>query len=107
MRTLAKTAIHALVAAGLAGTAVAPAFAREPERMTLSVSYADLDLGTVEGQKTLDQRVEKAVRTVCRSTKFDGGTRLMNSDAMNCLAKARAEAKQQVAAVVRNEQRGG
>jgi UrcA family protein len=108
MKTLAKTALHSLVALGLAGTAAAPAFAQDFDRMIVSVPYGDLDLATPEGQKALDRRVEKAVRTVCRTGRFDGGgTRLMTQDAVNCLAKARLEAKQKVAAIIENEQRGG
>lgn len=107
MKNLAKTLIPALAALGLAGTAMTPAFAQDFERTRVQVSYADLDLGTAAGQKTLDQRLEKAVRVACRTTKLDTGTRIMSSDALNCLAKARADAKQQVAAIKSNEQRGG
>lgn len=107
MKTLAKTAVHALSALGLAGAAVTPAFADNLEHRTVSVSHAGINLGTAEGQKILDQRIEKAVRQVCRTTRLDTGTRLMNNDALACLAKARADAKRQVAALVTNEQRGG
>ena len=107
MKTLAKKAVHALAALGLAGAAATPAFAQNIEHRTLSVSHAGIDLGTAAGQKILDQRIEKAVRQVCRTTKLDTGTRLMNNDALACLAKARADAKQQVAALMNNEQRGG
>lgn len=108
MKTLAKTAVHALVALGLGGAAVSPAFADTGyDHRIVSVSYGDLDLGTAEGQKLLDKRVEKAVRNACRSTNLDTGTRVMSGDALNCLAKARADAKRKVAAIMANEQRGG
>lgn len=107
MKTLAKTIIHSLAALGLAGAAVSPALAGESQRMTISVSTADLNLGTAAGQRTLDQRVEKAVRTVCRTTSATTGSRVMDQDAKACLAKARSDAKRQVAALVSNEQRGG
>lgn len=107
MRTLAKTAVHAFTAIGLAGAAITPAFAEEFERNSLSVSYADIDLDTAQGQKTLEKRIEKAARNVCRTTKLDTGTRIMSRDAANCLAKARADARQQVAALMANGQRGG
>ena len=108
MKILAKTATLALAAIGFAGTAVSPALAN-PDRVhrTVSVSYADIDLGTAQGQKQLDRRSEKAVHDVCRSTDINTGTRVMSSDAMNCLAKARADAKRQVAAIVTRGQRGG
>jgi UrcA family protein len=107
MNTLAKTTVNALVALGLAGTAAAPAFATAYEHRTVTVSAADIDLGTAKGQKILDNRVERAVRDVCRTPNLDTGSRIMNSDALNCLTKARADAKRQVAALKSNEQRGG
>lgn len=107
MKSLAKTAFGALAMLGLACAAVTPAFAGNPEPRTASVSYADINIGTAKGQKILGQRIEKAVRQVCRTTNLDTGTRIMNSDALNCLAKARADAKRQVAALMTNEQRGG
>ncbi len=107
MKTLAKKAVHALAALGLASAAVTPAFAQNNEYKTVSVSHAGINLGSAEGQKILDQRIEKAVRNVCRTTRLDTGTRLMNNDALNCLAKARADAKRQVAALITTEQRGG
>ncbi|WP_086737712.1 UrcA family protein [Erythrobacter colymbi] len=112
MNPLAKTLVHALAATGLAGAAITPAFAgteaRGPiDRMIISVPVADLDLGTAAGQRTLDKRVEKAVRSVCRKTNFQTGTRIMDQEARNCLAQARADAKQQIAALTNGEARGG
>ncbi len=112
MKTLAKTITHALVAAGLAATAATPSLAAagsgEPvSRMTLKISTADLDLSTAEGQRKLDHRVAKAVRTVCRVTNPTTGTRILSQDALACLAKARSEARAQVAALKSEPQRGG
>lgn len=107
MKSLAKTALRALATLGLAGAAVTPAFAGNIDIRTASVSYADINLGTAKGQTILDRRIEKAVRQVCRMTNLDTGTRIINADALNCLAKARADAKRQVAALMANEQRGG
>jgi UrcA family protein len=107
LNTLATTTIHALAALGLAGAAVSPALATNAERMTIEVTTADLNLATVEGQKTLDRRVEKAARSVCRATSLSTGSRVLSHEAQTCLAKARADAKRQVAALMANEQRGG
>jgi UrcA family protein len=107
LKTLAKTTIHTLAALGLAGAAVSPALAGNAERMTIKVSTADLDLATPAGQKTLDQRVEKAVRSVCRTTSLSTGSRILSQEAQACLTKSRADARQQVAVLVANEQRGG
>lgn len=112
MKTLAKTITHALVTAGLAAAAATPSLAAagsgEPvSRMTMTISTADLDLATPEGQRKLDHRVEKAVRTVCRVTSQTTGTRILSQDALACLAKARSEARAQVAALKSEPQRGG
>ena len=107
MKTLAKTLTLAAAAIGLAGTAITPAFAGEGALRTAQIDVADLDLGTAAGQRTLDKRIEKAVRQVCRTVSVQTGTRIMDQDAQNCLARARADAKRQMATLVSNEQRGG
>ena len=107
MKPLAKTFTHALAALGLAGAAISPAMAAEMQKTTIRVTTTDIDLGTANGQKTLDKRVEKAVRQVCRTTSPTTGSRVMSRDALACLAKARSNAKQQVAALILEQQRGG
>jgi UrcA family protein len=107
MKPLAKNVALALASLGLAGTAVSPALAGEVKRMTISVPTSDLDLGTAKGQRTLDNRVSNAVRTVCRTPGLAAGSRIVIHDAKACLAKARADAARQVAALIANEQRGG
>lgn len=107
MKTLAKTVTHAFAALGLAGAAISPAFAGEAEKMTINVKTSDLNLASAEGQSALDQRIARAARTVCRVTDQQTGTRLMNQEARACLAKARSDARQQVAALIQDRQRGG
>jgi UrcA family protein len=107
MKPLAKTLTHALAALGLAGAAISPALAGDIQKTTIRVSTSDIDLGTAKGQKILDKRVEKAVRQVCRTTSLTTGSRVMSQDALACLAKARSDAKQQVAARTLEQQRGG
>ncbi len=110
MKPLAKMITSTFATLGVAGLAVTPALAAtggSPVVKTVSVPTHDLDLGTVKGQRMLDNRVERAVRTVCRSTSLENGSRILSQDAQNCLAKARADARQQVAALVSDEQRGG
>lgn len=55
------------LAALAAGTFVAPAFAQDAElgASPQVVSYADLDLGTARGVRTLDRRIDRAVRQAC------------------------------------------
>lgn len=107
MKTLAKTFIHTLAAFGMAGAAISPAVAGEVSTMKIVVKTGDLDLDTVAGQKALDMRVAKAVRTVCRTTSMATGSRILSQDAAACLAKARSDARQQVAVLISDEQRGG
>ena len=108
MKTLAKS----FLAFGLSAALVTPAFAAGPfedntPRRTAQIKVADLDLATAEGQRTLDKRIEGAVRQVCRRTSLQSGTRIIDKDSLRCLARARAEAKQQVALLTAKAQRGG
>lgn len=102
MTTLAIT----LAALGLAGTAVTPTLANQAEPMTIEVPYSDLNLATAEGQARLDRRLEKAVRLVCGTQSHKGGSRIISSEARACMAKAQADVRQQVAAVMKAKQRG-
>ncbi|WP_233994131.1 UrcA family protein [Porphyrobacter sp. AAP60] len=103
-----KTIAYGMAAAGVAGAAISPAHAGNIDRMTVNVPTADINLATVQGQKRLEQRLEKAVRTVCRTTSLTTGSRVLTQETRACLAKARSDVKQQVAALYsRNEQRGG
>lgn len=100
--------ILALAAAtiGLAVTAT-PAFADGTVVRTTKVSTAGLDLATPEGQEMLDRRVQSAAREVCGFNEARTGTRLKLQSSRTCYAKALNSAKDQVAAVVAEEARGG
>jgi UrcA family protein len=106
-----KSPVYALAALGLAGAAITPALAGNTDRMTMTVSVADIDLATAKGQRTLDRRLEKAVRTVCRATDLTTGSRILSQESRVCVAKARASVKPQLAALSAktsaNRQRGG
>ena len=97
----------AAAALGLACSAATPALAGTAERMTVRVNLADINLATASGQKLLDQRVERAVKTVCRMGEPSTGSRILTAEKRECLAKARADARQQVAALNSDRQRGG
>lgn len=96
----------AATATSLVGVA-APAFANPIEVKTEKVSYGDLDLTTMEGKKTLKRRVDAAAKRVCNIAPPTSGDRTRYYDARTCLAKARASARQQVATVTLEAQRGG
>ncbi|MDZ3831052.1 MAG: UrcA family protein [Sphingopyxis sp.] len=56
-----------LAAASLAvAGAAAPALADENVGQSVEVPYGDLNLSTAEGRAQLDQRINRAVRNVCR-----------------------------------------
>ncbi len=100
MKTIACT----IAAIGLVAT---PAFAGTEKAPTETVSYAGLDLSTVEGQELLEQRIDSAARRVCQMDRLPTGTKIIPSEARACYAKAKASAHQQVATVVLDQQRGG
>ncbi|MCB2088484.1 MAG: UrcA family protein [Sphingomonadaceae bacterium] len=79
-----------------------PAFAESVE-----VRYADLNLASVEGQRVLEQRIDRAARKVCNYDQPVTGTHLRSADAERCYAQAKAAAKEQFAAVVQEQQLGG
>jgi UrcA family protein len=72
VRTIALAAA-ACVAATLSTVVPTPAVASDadivvaPERITVRVSYADLDLGNVEGRAVLNRRIAGAARYICGS----------------------------------------
>lgn len=101
-----KTLAIAAAALGLVCT-TAPAYATEVEKMTIEVKLGDINLATASGQKLLDQRIEKAVRTVCRVNSLTTGSRVLTQEVRDCLAMARADARQQVALLNGDRQRGG
>lgn len=107
-----KTLANLMIAAGLSAALVTPALADNPfedaaPRPTFTVRTADLDLATEAGQRKLDNRVEAAIRQVCRQTSPRTGTRILDQNVQECKARARAEAKSQVAALLDRTQRGG
>lgn len=101
-----KTLAIATAAIGLVFTA-APALADQGEYRTMDVSVAGLDLDTPEGQALLDQRVQRAAREVCGYNEQRVGTRIRDNGARACLARVKAEAKKQVAAIREDQRRGG
>ncbi len=100
-----KTLTLAAAAFGLAVTAT-PAFAGD-QAPTGKVSTSGLDLSTASGQKMLDERIDRVARKICEVDRTVVGSRVKDRAARDCYKKARASAKQQVAAAVAKRQRGG
>ena len=99
-----KTLAIAAASIGLAFSA-APAFAAN-DAPTASISVADLDLSTVEGQKALDRRIDRVARSICGAP-YATGSRVLTPSARRCIATAKASAAPQVAAMIQDQQRGG
>ncbi len=77
-------------------SSVAHAETREP--VTASVSYAGLDLASVEGRRILDARIDGAARRDCVS-KASGFRAL--ADVARCRSEMRRDAQIRVAALVK------
>ena len=100
MKTLA-------ICTALVGLVATPVLAGPADAPTQKVSLAGLDLGSVEGQRQLDRRIDRAAREVCRADYVPTGTRITPAGTRDCVEKARASAQSQVAAIVADRQRGG
>jgi UrcA family protein len=107
MKPLAHTLAHAFAALGLAGAAISPALANDAAPPSVTVHVADLDLTSPAGQRALDRRLDRAVRSVCADGGFRTGSRIMSREGQACLAKARASVRDQVAALTTAQQHGG
>jgi len=100
--------ILAIAAATLSlAVSASPALAGPDDLPTQTISTAGLDLNTPEGQRMLDQRIERAARSVCQVDDVPTGSRIRSMAARECLAKARASAQRQMASIVENQRRGG
>lgn len=84
-----------------------PALAGNAELPTETVSTAGLDLGTAEGQRMLDERIDRAARRVCRVDTIKIGTRIQSPANRECVVKARASARKQMTMIIEKQQRGG
>ncbi len=74
---------------------------------SIVVQHADLNLATVEGQKTLDRRINAAARKVCQFSSAPANGALATAEARRCVSKARASAAQAFAIAVEQDQRTG
>lgn len=95
-----RTTLIALSA--LALVAGAPAAAKD-----FVVVHKDLDLSTAKGQKTLDQRIDAAAREYCGVDVQLTGSRIKGAGTKECFLSARNAARQQMATLIEQAQRGG
>ena len=94
----------------LAGCAIlmacAPASA-ETGNPDMVVDYADLDLRSDAGQKTLDRRIDAAARKYCSVGEVRTGSRLQSKASTTCFKEARKIARKAMAPIVSDAQLGG
>ncbi|HEX7711665.1 MAG TPA: UrcA family protein [Sphingomonadaceae bacterium] len=93
-----------LIFAAAAGALLAaqPAIAE-----SLAVPYDDLDLSTPQGQKKLEQRIDKAAKQVCGVNSAVTGTRLPSPEAHECVKQAKQEIGRKLAALFDRQKAGG
>lgn len=99
----------ALITAAIAATFATTAIAAPPtgEAQSTQVEYADLDLPTEKGQKTLDKRITKAARAVCAVGEQRTGSRVNRRESRECFNNAKAQVKAQFAEIIADARRGG
>ena len=93
-----------LIAAAALGSIALPASA---EDVAFEVRYDDLNMESVAGQETLDNRIEVAARKACGFHAPATGTRLRSREAETCVAQLKAKAYQQMASRGFGLQKGG
>jgi len=97
-----KTVLFAAAAAIATIATAAPALADQ-----VSVSYKDLDLTTAQGQSTLARRLDAAARDACGYEGPTTGSRIVPRAAVECYKQAQMRAKESMATLVSDAQRGG
>ena len=88
------------LALALAATVLAVPVMAAAETRSVNVRYGDLDLTSAEGQERLDQRLERAVRKVCRMDETVTGTLFRSPQSRECYREARRDLDRQYAQLV-------
>ncbi len=96
MRFLIATAALASLTAPLAAAPV-----------QFTIEYSDLNLASVEGQKILDRRIDRAARAACGYGNQSTGTRIRSREARECYRDLKAQAYKQFAARISGQAKGG
>lgn len=100
--------MFAAACALISSTAAMPALAGETqEPVTMSVKYKDLNLGSPEGQKQLELRLQRAAKRVCGYDSPITGSRIVSRERKACFDKALNGAMQSYAMLIENHQLGG
>lgn len=92
------------IAAALFGLAASAAIATPAFAEDTLVTYTDLDLTTPEGQQTLERRLTKAARKVCKMDVKGPTSLLPANSSRTCYREATQKAQGQMAVVIENAQ---
>lgn len=95
--TMATIVCPAAMLAMILQTTTAEARATDARPDALAVETSDLDLGTHEGQRTLEKRIDRAARKLCLSDATVTGSRMRSKDASDCYRQALARARVRMA----------
>jgi len=98
--------MQSLVLALAAAVVAVPAVAAD-EAEVIRVRYGDLDLTSVEGQRQLDSRLERAAREVCDMNEKVTGSHLRAPTARACYREARRDLDRQYAQLVNRKSTAG
>jgi UrcA family protein len=96
-----KQTLIAISAAAIALSAT-PSFAKD-----VAVSYGDLNLSSIDGQKTLERRLDRAAKKACGYDVAVTSTRMSSPKTMDCMNKAKAQAQTTVATLIEDARLGG
>ncbi len=88
-------------------TLAALAFPASAQTVSFEVKYRDLDLASVDGQETLEQRIDNAARKACNYSRHETGSRLRGADMKRCFEEAKVSATKKFAAVIEQRANGG
>ena len=97
---------YALFATVGAAALPTPAAAQEMQT-SATVVFADLDLSSEKGQKTLERRIEKTARSVCGLDNVTTGSRMASRSQRECYDQALRSTRSQVAQAIANDRKGG
>lgn len=87
--------------------AVATPVAAAEDSSELSIEYADLNLGSEEGQKILVQRIDDVARAACKVDQERTGTRIPRGDVKRCYKQVKKQAMEQFASLIEENAVGG
>ncbi len=73
----------------------------------IGVRFADLDLTSQAGQRTLDRRIDKAARQVCGIDDVVTGTRVRSREAQTCFDQAVRSTRASVARAIEGSRTNG